>query len=124
MEVAGGDRIEIRGIRASGRHGALPGEQDEPQPFEIDLDLYLDLNPAEESDDLEQTIDYGAVCLMVVRLVATTSFALLEALCGAIADELLDDPLLEQVDVVVRKLHPPIPVDLGTVGVRLRRARA
>ena len=37
------DRIEIRGLRVLGVHGLLPEERDRPQPFEVDLDLVLDL---------------------------------------------------------------------------------
>ena len=32
------DRIELRGLRVLGVHGALPDEQVRAQPFEIDLD--------------------------------------------------------------------------------------
>ena len=118
------DRIEIRRIRANGRHGALPGERDEPQPFEIDLDVYVDLSAAEFSDELGETVDYGAISLMVVGLVATTSFSLIEALAGAIADEILDDPRVDRVEVTLRKVRPPIRLELESVGVRLVRDRS
>lgn len=37
---ADGDRIQLRGIRATGIHGVLPEERVRPQPFEVDLDLW------------------------------------------------------------------------------------
>ncbi len=55
------DRIELRGLRALGTHGVLPEEQERPQPFEVDLDLEVDLRRAGRSDDLADTVDYGAV---------------------------------------------------------------
>jgi hypothetical protein len=36
---------------------------------------------------------------------------------------LIVDPRLEAVEVTVRKLHPPLPLDVGSTGVRVRRAR-
>ena len=38
-----GDRIQLRGLRAIGTHGVLPEEKSRAQPFEIDLDLAVDL---------------------------------------------------------------------------------
>lgn len=121
--MSAGDRIEVRRIQILGHHGANPGEQDAPQPFEVDLDIGLDLSPAESSDDLEFTVDYGSVTLAVVRIVSTTRFALLEALAGAIADEILSDRRVDRVEVTLRKMAPPIPTALGSVGVRLVRTR-
>ena len=46
------DRIELRGLRASGICGALPEEQERAQPLELDLDVIADLAPAGQSDTL------------------------------------------------------------------------
>jgi dihydroneopterin aldolase/2-amino-4-hydroxy-6-hydroxymethyldihydropteridine diphosphokinase len=51
------DRIELRGMRFAGRHGALPHEALETQPFEVDVVLELDLGPAGTTDDLARTVD-------------------------------------------------------------------
>ena len=63
------DRIELRGLRAVGTHGALPEEQSRAQPFEIDLDVEADLRPAGVSDALHDTVDYGALAHAVERIV-------------------------------------------------------
>lgn len=118
-----GDRIEVRHICVNGHHGALAGEQDEEQPFEVDLDIYLDLANAETGDDLDATVDYGEVTLAVVEIVTTTRFALLEALAGAIATRVLGDRRIDRVEVSLRKMAPPITVELASVGVRLVRTR-
>ena len=57
----GGDRIQLRGLRAIGTHGVLPEEKSRAQPFEIDLDLAVDLVPAGLTDLLADTVDYAAV---------------------------------------------------------------
>jgi 7,8-dihydroneopterin aldolase/epimerase/oxygenase len=119
-------RIEIRDLRALGVHGVLPHERERAQPFSVDLDVWFDMAAAAASDDLRDTVDYGAVAQAVVAVVSQTSCALLEALAAAIARRVLDDePRVERVEVVVRKVRPPVAVDMGAVGVRqveVRRA--
>lgn len=115
------DRIELRGLRALGIHGALPEERGRPQPFEIDLDVGADLGPAGRSDDLADTIDYGALVDRAVAVVTTESHVLLERLAQRVADEVLAEPRARSVTVVVRKLRPPVASDLATAAVRITR---
>ena len=56
-----GTIIVIAGLRELGVHGVLPEEQSRPQPFEVDVELEVDLAPAGQSDDLDDTVDYSAV---------------------------------------------------------------
>ena len=42
--------IVIAGLRELGVHGVLPEEQTRPQPFEIDVELHVDLTTASETD--------------------------------------------------------------------------
>ena len=118
------DWITLRGMRFAGRHGALPGEQDAPQPFEVDVSLRLDLARAAASDDLADTVDYGAIFVLARAVVEDRSFNLLEAMAGAIADQVLAaDRRVEEVEVAVRKPQAPLPGAFETVEVRLRRVR-
>ena len=57
-------------------------------------------------------------------MVADGSFALLEAVADAVARAVLDhDERVGAVAATVRKLRPPVPLDLGSVGVRVVRRR-
>jgi len=123
--VAADDRIELRGLHLAGIVGVLPHEQAQPQPLEIDLDITLDLGGAGRSDDLGDTVDYGALCDVIEQAVATTRFGLLEALAERLAADLLGaDGRIDAVTVSVRKLRPPVAQQLRTSGVRLTRMRA
>ncbi len=117
------DVIELRGLRAAGICGALPEEQERPQPLEVDLDVETDLRAAGASDDLAQTIDYGALAAEVERVLTTERFVLLEALAARIAQVVLADERVDAVTVAVRKLRPPVPQLLDTSGVRITRRR-
>jgi dihydroneopterin aldolase len=115
------DRIELRGLRALGTHGALPEEQLRAQPFEVDLDLVVDLHRPGATDDLGDTVDYGAVATIAERVVTTERFSLLERLAERIAEEVRADTRVQSVTVTVRKLRPPVPVDLSSAAVRITR---
>ena len=118
------DRIEIRDLRIMGVHGVLDQEQDRAQPFSVDIVAWVDMTAAQQSDDLADTVDYGALARVAADHVGGRSYRLLEALAGRLASALLIfDPRLEAVEVTVRKLHPPLPLDVGSTGVRVRRAR-
>lgn len=115
------DRILIPGLRELGVHGVLPEERQRPQPFEVDLELHVDVSKAGETDDLDDTVDYSAVCEAVSRVVSSESFLLLERLATRIAEVCKADARVEQVAVEVRKLHPPVRAQVRHVAVRVER---
>ena len=117
------DRIQLRGLRAMGLCGALAEEQERRQPFEIDLDVEADLSVACRTDRLDDTIDYGELCRRAEAVVVEERFVLMERLAQRVADVVLRDERVAAVTVTVRKLRPPVPQQLETSGVSLRRAR-
>ncbi|WP_334143947.1 dihydroneopterin aldolase [Rhabdothermincola sp.] len=117
------DRIEIRGLRALGVCGVLPEEQQRPQPLEVDLVIEADLAAAGATDDLADTIDYAVTIEAVERVVATERFRLLERLATRLAEVVLADERVSAVEVVVRKLRPPVAHQVDTTGVRIVRGR-
>lgn len=114
------DRIELRGIRAYGRHGANPGERDHPQAFDLDLTLELDLGAARRSDVLADTLDYAALHATIVRLVRERSYALLERLGDEILSEIMRDP---RVATAALTLAKPALLAGATPAVTLRASR-
>jgi len=63
------------------------------------------------------------VAVAVGRVVAGERHRLLERLAERVAEEVLagGGGRVRSVTVSVRKLRPPVPVDLGSAGVRLTR---
>lgn len=115
------DTIILSGIRALGAHGVLPEEQSRPQPFEVDVELSVDLGAAGRSDVLSDTIDYDALTARIVSIIEAGGLSLLEALASRIAGACRDDPRVTAVVVTVRKLRPPVPVHVEHVAVRVER---
>jgi 7,8-dihydroneopterin aldolase/epimerase/oxygenase len=103
----------------------LPGEREAAQPFEIDLELRVDLAPAAASDRLEDTVDYGRVADRAASVVsAGPPRRLIESLATAVAAAVLEvDGRVVEVTVTLRKLEPPLPFELADVGVRITRRR-
>jgi dihydroneopterin aldolase len=115
------DTIILSGIRALGCHGVLPEEQSRPQPFEVDVELAVDLAPAGRSDALSDTIDYDGLTGRIVQIVEAGGLSLLEALAAKIAATCQADPRVTGVAVTVKKLRPPVPVHVNHVAVRIER---
>jgi dihydroneopterin aldolase len=119
-----GDRIEIRDLRVLGVHGVLPEERERAQPFSIDLVAWVDMAAAQRSDELADTVDYGALAQTAAEVVGQQSFRLVETLATRLAEALLiSDARLEAVEVTVRKLRPPLALDVASTGVRVLRTR-
>ena len=117
------DVVEIRGLRALGHHGALPGEQDRAQPFLVDVVFSYDMERAGRSDSLDDAIDYGVIATKVADVVSGQRFALLEALADAICSAVFEEDRIDSVEVRVQKLRPPVPHDVVSIGVTRRRSR-
>jgi dihydroneopterin aldolase len=115
------DTIILTGIRALGAPGVLPEEQSRVQPFEVDLELSLDLARAGKTDVLSDTVDYDAVVETVVRIVHESGLSLIEALAARIAEACRADKRVTGVVVTVRKLRPPVGNFLEHVAVRVER---
>jgi dihydroneopterin aldolase len=111
--------VEVRGLRLFGRHGVHPEERENGQDFVFDVEL--DVGERGATDRLEDAVDYGAVARAVREVSDAHAYALLEALAGAVADELERRFAPERVRVHVTK--PEVrPGGLeGTPGVTVSR---
>jgi dihydroneopterin aldolase len=70
-------------------------------------------------------VDYAEVAGSAAAVVSgPRSYELLEALADAVAVAVLAvDPRIRDTTVAVRKLEPPMAVDIASVGVRISRQR-
>ena len=115
------DRIVLDGMVFQGTHGVQDHEQVNSQPFEVDVELLLNLQPAGMDDDLGKTVDYSKVFDTCRQIVESTRFRLIEALAEAIAHEILSDSPVNEVTVRVRKPLVQLGGTLRSAGVEIRR---
>lgn len=102
--------------------GVLPEEEARRQPFEVDVDVECDVSAAAATDDLDETIDYGALVANIEALSVERRYGLLERFASDIAEVVLANGLASATTVSIRKLRPPVPQDLASSGVTIRRA--
>jgi dihydroneopterin aldolase len=118
---AGTDRIELRGLQVRGHHGVFDFERHDGQEFLVDVALELDTIAAARSDDLTDTIDYGALAAGLAAVIGGEAVNLLETLAQRLADVCLADPRVQAATVTVHKPQAPIPLTFADVAVTVRR---
>lgn len=118
------DKVFLREMQFYAYHGAYPEENRLGQRFTVDLELGLDLRRASLNDDLEQTVDYGAVYEVVSNVMQSRPVKLLESLAERVIQRLfIEFPSIETIWIRVTKPDPPIPGHYRAVGVELKRTR-
>ncbi|WP_439029985.1 dihydroneopterin aldolase [Gordonia terrae] len=117
------DRIELRGLKVRGNHGVFDHERADGQDFFIDVVLWLDLQAAAATDDLNETVDYGALAQQVAGIVGGEPRNLIETVGGEVADSIMTDERISACEVTVHKPSAPIPLTFDDVAVVTRRSR-
>lgn len=117
------DVIVLNGLRVFGRHGVFDFERAEGQDFVVDVELEFDTRTAAASDDLADTVDYGALASGLAEVIEGEPVNLLETLAQRLADECLSDARVCAATVTVHKPLAPIALSFGDVAVRIRRER-
>lgn len=115
------DKIIFEKMQFYAYHGVFEEEKKLGQKFEVDVELFLNLEKAGQSDCIEDTVNYAEVYYAVNELVTGPKKKLLESLAQSIADQLLERFPIEEVIIRVRKLQPPIPGHLQSVTVEIKR---
>jgi dihydroneopterin aldolase len=103
LGIAVSDCIAVRNIRAWGRGGINPGEDEVPQPFDVDVELEVDLERCAHTDSLDDTIDYRWVHQTVVDAVTGSNFGLVERLAQEIARQLMHERRVAAVTLTIAK---------------------
>ncbi len=117
------DCIRIRNMTFYGYHGVDAEERRLGGRFSLDVELYLDLRPAGETDDLHQTVDYKAVYDLVRRVHDGKAYQLLEALAHEVAQAILSEFAVQEVVLRVRKHSVPLQGLIDYTEVEIRRRR-
>ena len=89
----------------------------------MDITVWIDLASAASSDELADTLDYGALAQRAADIVAGPARKLIETVAGAIAEDVMADERVHAVEVVVHKPSAPIPLTFADVAITARRSR-
>ncbi|HEY6379714.1 MAG TPA: dihydroneopterin aldolase [Candidatus Dormibacteraeota bacterium] len=116
------DRLLLQGMEFFGYHGDIEAERALGGRYRVDVELDADLLAAGRSDALADTVDYVRCFQLIREIVETRQYRLLEALAQALADELLRQPLVEGVRILVAK-QPPLRGGFASFAVAIERRR-
>ncbi len=116
-------RIIIERLECYGRCGVTEEERGKPQLIAIDVELEAAVDAAGLSDRLDETIDYARVAERLVALSGSLTCRLLETLAEQLVGMLFAEFPVDRVQLWIRKLHAPLAMVAGSVGVRVDRTR-
>ena len=116
------DEIHIENLDFFANHGVFPEETKLGQKFIVSLVLYMDTRRAGKSDDLQMSVDYGAVSHFVTEFMKNNTYHLIEAAAENLVQEiLLKFPLLEGIDLELKKPWAPIGLPVEYASVKISR---
>jgi dihydroneopterin aldolase len=118
------ERIVIERLEFHGRCGVTEDERRKPQLIVVDLELDAAVDSAAQSDRLHDTIDYARVAERIVALSTTLTCHLLESLAEQLLGMLFAEFPADRIRIWIRKLHAPLAMVAGSVGIRVERTRA
>lgn len=111
--------IELNGVQFHACHGVLPSERENGNDFVVDFSCTYNFAKAMKTDDLADTIDYGAVYDIIAREMQQPS-NLLEHVAGRIAASLKAAfPEMRHFKVKVTKFNPPVNGHAASSGVTI-----
>ena len=115
------DKIILKGIRFHGHHGVPEAERHVGGHYEIDATLGCTLANPGRTDALADTVNYAKVVARIVEIGTQQSFQLIEALAEKIAAVILEQFAVDEIHLIVKKLHPPIDQPIEYFAVEIFR---
>lgn len=116
------DQIHIDNLTVFANHGVLPEETRLGQKFLLSLTLCLPAGTAGARDELDDSVDYGAVCAFAAAYTKEHPRRTIEAASEDLAAALLEQwPKLAGVSLTLKKPWAPVGLPLETVSFEITR---
>lgn len=115
------DRITLSGLEVFAHHGVFDFERVQGQRFVVDAELFVDLKPASEEDNLAHTVHYGELAEAIVAAVSADPVDLIETVAERVAMVSLGFGGVHSVRVTVHKPDAPIQATFSDVSVSIVR---
>ncbi len=116
------DEIRIEDLKIYAYHGVYAEENEKGQDFYVNATLYTDTREAGKQDALSLSSDYGEICHMINDFLKLHTFSLIETMAEKTAEQLLQRfPLIQALDLEIRKPQAPIGLPFSSVSVKIHR---
>lgn len=114
------DIIKIKELKVKAIIGTLAYERQVPQTLKISVDFNIDASKPAQNDDLQETVDYSALCSFVQEFAQTSDFKLLETFTEKLAQACLEHFPITWVKLEVQK--PFAVPEANTIALTLERS--
>lgn len=98
-------KIRIKNLRLRTIVGVYEWEQKHPQEVVVNVEMEFDGQPAADSDDLADSVDYKAVKKRLLEKIQNNRYKLLEKLAADVLKMVLDNDKVLRATVEVDKPH-------------------
>ena len=115
------DKVFIRDLRVRCIIGVDETERSKKQNVFINITMYVDLNAACKSDNVEDTVDYAAITEKVIAKIERSSYFLIERIAEETCNICLKNSKVNKVIVRVEK--EGVLSSVRRVGVEISRDR-
>uniref|UniRef100_A0A0E0IPE4 7,8-dihydroneopterin aldolase n=1 Tax=Oryza nivara TaxID=4536 RepID=A0A0E0IPE4_ORYNI len=123
-ELIDRDKLVLIDLQFHGFHGVKSEEKTLGQKFVVDVDAWMDLSVAGETDSISDTVSYTDIYGIAKDVVEGPSRNLLEAAAHRIASNaLLKFPQISTIRVKVGKPHVAVHGIVDYLGVEILRHR-
>ncbi|GAA0439489.1 dihydroneopterin aldolase [Lentibacillus halophilus] len=118
------DKILLNGMEFYAYHGVFQEEKTLGQRFYVDAELEFSLKKPGQSDDMNDSIDYGEAYEVMRGVMEGRPMNLLESLAETVASELFRSfSPLNACRIRITKTDPPIPGHYRSVAAEIFRER-
>ncbi len=109
--------VALKNVKFYAFHGFYPEEQLTGNHFSVDVEVTF--TPTGDTEQLKHTVNYEVLNTIITSAMRTTQ-KLLETVVKNIIDEVvLTYPFILTAEVGIKKLHPPMPGEIGHSFVQL-----
>jgi dihydroneopterin aldolase len=118
------DKITIKNLKLFAYHGVNPEEKENGQNFYLDIDYYINMQRACQSDDLNDTVSYAKVVKTVKAAFTKEKFDLIEKAAQAVADAIFESfEAIYKLEITLKKPEAPVNADFEYMAVTITRER-
>lgn len=117
-------QVRVTGLRFHGNHGVYPSEKTAGNEFQAEVVALVD-GRADQTDRLEDTVDYSALAGLLLELSDANKFDTVERLAGAYCEAALSKfSSVQEITINLDKIAPPGMTSVDSCGVNLHIIRS
>jgi dihydroneopterin aldolase len=111
--------VFLHGLEFYGYHGVPDAEREVGHRYKLDLLMQVD-SQAEQTDDVEDSADYGKIGVDLIRFGENQQYRTMERMAQEMGQLVLDAmPKVASLRITIRKMLPPAPFIAEAAGVTL-----